>query len=82
MERHCRNLEGKPDYDQPRTHQEERVILGEAKASLGTYFPFILCLFRTGCREGEAVALRAEDFDFQSRYIVIQRNFTAGRLRG
>jgi len=62
------------------THQEEQVILGEAKASLGAYFPSILCLFRTGCREGEAVAPRAEDFDFQSRYIVIQRNFTAGRL--
>ena len=44
------------------------------------YYPFILCLFRTGLREGEAVALRPEDLDLNHRYMLIQRNFTAGRM--
>lgn len=41
---------------------------------------FILLLFRTGLREGEAIALRPEDLDLRKRYVWIQRNFTAGQL--
>ncbi len=62
------------------TFVEECSILDGAKSHVAPYYPFILFLFRTGTREGEAVALRPEDLGFQSRFACIQRNFTAGRL--
>jgi|GEM_PF-2706967 len=62
------------------TYEEEQAILREAKTSASFYYPFILFLFRTGVREGEAVALRPEDLDFQSRYALISRNYTMRRL--
>jgi integrase len=62
------------------THEEERVVLQTAQEKCPHYYPFILCLFRTGLREGEAVALRPEDLDLNHRYMLIQRNFTAGRM--
>lgn len=39
------------------TFEEKQVILATAKELLPHYYPFILLLFRTGLREGEAVAL-------------------------
>jgi integrase len=62
------------------TEDEERLILNTAKAQLPQYYAFILVLFRTGLREGEAVALRSDDLNLRDRYLVVQRNFTAGRL--
>ena len=62
------------------THEEERLVLQTAQEKCPHYYPFILCLFRTGLREGEAVALRPEDLDLNHRYMLIQRNFTAGRM--
>jgi len=62
------------------THEEELVVLQTAQEKCPHYYPFILCLFRTGLREGEAVALRPEDLDLNHRYMLIQRNFTAGRM--
>jgi hypothetical protein len=40
------------------THEEERLVLQTAQEKCPHYYPFILCLFRTGLREGETVALR------------------------
>jgi len=62
------------------TYEEEEAILKKAKASASSYYPFILLLFRTGVREGEAVALRPEDLQFQSRYALISRTYTMRRL--
>jgi len=62
------------------THDEERRALATAKERCPHYYPFILLLFRTGLREGEAVALRPEDLDMRQRYLWVQRNFTAGQL--
>jgi len=62
------------------TYEEECRILQTAHEHCPHYYPFILCLFRTGMREGEAVALRPEDVDLQERYVCVQRNFTAGQL--
>ncbi len=62
------------------TREEERLVLDTAKETLKPYYPFLLLLFRTGLREGEAVALQRYDLDFHSRYAVIRRNFTAGHL--
>jgi len=38
------------------SHEEERRVLHTAKEKCPQYYPFILLLFRTGLREGEAVA--------------------------
>ena len=62
------------------TPKEEQQILEMVKESLPDYYPFVLFLFRTGVREGEAVALQPGDLDFQSRYAWICRNYTAGHL--
>jgi len=62
------------------TYEEECRVLQTAKDKCPHYFPFILLLFRTGLREGEAVALRPEDLDLQIRQLWVQRNFTAGRM--
>ncbi len=62
------------------THEEEIRILQTAQDHCPHYYPFILCLFRTGMREGEAVALRPDDLDLQGRSVWVQRNFTAGQL--
>ena len=53
------------------------LVLKMAKESCPQYYPFVLTLFRTGLREGEAVALMSQDLDLRSRYAVIQRNFIA-----
>jgi integrase len=62
------------------THAEECVILDTVKARLPAYYTFLLLLFRTGLRVGEAVALKAQDIDLRSRYVLIERNFTHGHL--
>ncbi|WP_447985040.1 tyrosine-type recombinase/integrase [Nitrospira sp. Nam74] len=62
------------------THAEECLILDTVKACLPAYYTFILLLFRTGLRVGEAVALKSQDVDLRSRYVYIERNFTHGHL--
>jgi len=62
------------------THEEEVLILSKAQEVCPHYYPLIFCLFRTGLREGEAVALTADDLDLAHRIVGIERNFTAGRL--
>ncbi|MBI5410501.1 MAG: site-specific integrase [Nitrospirae bacterium] len=50
------------------------------KDRLPHYFPFVFLLFRTGMREGEAVALRPGDVDVRSRLILVERNLASGRF--
>lgn len=62
------------------TLSEEQQILETVKHFFKEYYPFVLFVFRTGVREGEAVSLKPEDLDFQSRYAWIGRSYTAGHL--
>lgn len=62
------------------SHAEEILILAKVKADLPHWYPFVLCLFRTGVREGEAVALEPGDLDLRGRSVQIERNYTAGHL--
>lgn len=64
----------------PFTHEEEYLLLKTVKEQYSHYYAFILLLFRTGLREGEAIALRPEDLDLRKRSVWVQRNFTAGQL--
>lgn len=62
------------------THEEERQLLHTAQERCPHYYLFLLLLFRTGLREGEAVALRPEDLSLRDRCLWVKRNFTAGQL--
>ena len=64
------------------TAAEERLILAAAKESVPAYYAFILFLFRTGCRVGEATALRPEDLDLRSRYVRVERSFSSSKNWG
>lgn len=59
---------------------EERHLLSIARKYAPRDYPFILALFRTGARFGEAVALMPEDLNFRDHYVVIERNYTHGHL--
>ena len=61
------------------TLEEEERIFTAARDRIPWYYPFILLLFRTGLREGEAVALKPGDVDLHSRYLLVQRNFASGK---
>lgn len=44
------------------------------------YYPLFLTLARTGCRPGEALALRWSDLNFDEREIRVERAFSCGQL--
>jgi integrase len=44
------------------------------------YYPLFLTLARTGCRPGEALALRWSDLNFDERKILVERAFSCGQL--
>jgi integrase len=55
----------------------------EGSATLGhmpDYYPIMLCAFRYGIREGELIALKAMDVDFNGRFIEVRRTFYRGRI--
>lgn len=60
------------------TQAEAEVVLHAFKTRRPHYYPFVLTLFRTGMREGEAVALQPGDLDLRSRHVLIQRNLASG----
>lgn len=62
------------------THEEELLILDRAKQARSHWYPYLLFLFRTGVREGEAVAVEPGDLNLRGRSVRIVRNFTAGYL--
>lgn len=62
------------------TREELRRLLEIAERDCPEYYPFILCLARTGMRLGEAMALEGRDLDFQSRVILVRRSRRRGRV--
>ncbi|MGE0521359.1 MAG: site-specific integrase [Candidatus Binatia bacterium] len=44
------------------------------------YYPFLLCLARTGLRLGEAIALKWGDVDWRGGFIHVQRSYSRGEL--
>ena len=51
------------------------LFLETVNTSAPAYYPFFLCLARTGMRLGEALALQWGDIDFRSRFIEVRRNY-------
>lgn len=59
------------------TREELRQVL---ERGWPEYFPFILCLARTGMRLGEAIALEWRDVDFDTRVILVRRSRRPNRV--
>jgi integrase len=69
--RSARKIKEKID---PFTIEELHLIEEKCRERFPEYYPFILCMARTGMRIGEATAVQWHDIDFAKNYIVIRRN--------
>ena len=64
----------------PLTRDEVATLLATVKMHAPRYYPLFLCAVRTGLRQGELLALQWGDLDFRSRFILVQRNYSRGRI--
>jgi integrase len=62
------------------TRSELTRLLAVAERDYPVWYPFVLCLARTGMRLGEVVALRWADVDLESRGILVRRSQRKGRI--
>jgi integrase len=69
----------RPEID-PLTREEVALLLENFKKHYPTDYPLALLLARTGLRIGEAIALKWDDIDFNSRFLTIRRNFSRGKI--
>jgi integrase len=74
------NPEGRHAAIRPFSEAELEQVLSATKEVSPRYFPFLLTLARTGCRPGEALAVRWPDLNFESREILIKRALSAGEI--
>ena len=44
------------------------------------HYPLFLCALRTGIRQGELIALKVDDLDFEKKLIHVQHNLSRGAL--
>lgn len=65
---------------EPFTPDELTRLLSVAAKDYAEWYPFILCLARSGIRLGEAVALEWRDVDFERRVLLIRRTERRGRV--
>lgn len=65
----------------PLKRQEIQTVLKTAAGGKYLYhYPLFLCAPRTGIREGELVALKGIDVDFNGGFIHVQRTYPEARL--
>jgi integrase len=64
----------------PLTREETQVMLDKAETDFAHYYPLFLCAPRSGLREGELIALKGIDLDFNGRFIDVQRNLSRGKI--
>ncbi|MBN2319316.1 MAG: site-specific integrase [Acidobacteria bacterium] len=58
----------------PFTIEELHQIEEKCRERFPAFYPFILCMARTGMRIGEATVLQWIDIDFAKNYIIVRRN--------
>lgn len=64
----------------PLAREELTTFLRETLGRMPHWYPLFLCASRTGIREGELIALRPADLDFNGRFIDVQWNFSRGEI--
>lgn len=64
----------------PFTWEERTRIEDTFKKEYPSYYPLIICGFRTGLRIGEIIGLQWQDIDFFQKLILVQRNITRGKI--
>jgi integrase len=64
----------------PFSETELARFLAVAERLYSDYYPLFLTLARTGCRPGEALALRWSDLNFDRREVLIERAFSCKQL--
>ena len=66
----------------PLTRAEVPILLAKAAKSkeAAPYYPVLLCALRTGMRQGELIALKPSDLDFENSLIHVQRNLSRRRI--
>ncbi len=65
----------------PLTREEIQTMLKTAAGDkYRHYYPLFLCAARTGKREGELVAAKGIDVDFNGGFIHVQRNLSRGKI--
>jgi len=64
----------------PLTKEEVATFLKTAREKMEAYYPLFLCAARSGLREGELIALRPYDLDFNGKFINVQRNISRGKV--
>ena len=64
----------------PLTREEAQALLAKAAKSkeAAHHYPLFLCALRTGIRQGELIALKVGDVDFDEKLILVQRNLSRG----
>lgn len=51
-----------------------------AQRHAARHYPLFLCAVRTGLRLGELLVLQWSGLDFQGRFLLVQRNYTHGKV--
>jgi integrase len=72
-----RGDEPKPEIN-PLTRDEAGHLVATAKVHFPRWYAFVLCALRTGLRLGELLALQWGDLDWNSRFLLVQRNIVYG----
>jgi len=62
----------------PFTWDEKNLFEKTMRKHYSRYYPFFLCALRTGMREGEIIALKPSDVDFNGGFIEVKRNCVRG----
>jgi integrase len=66
---------------EPLNHEEVEAFLNACTKHHPEHFPFFLCVFRTGMRLGELLALEWGDIDFHGKFIRVSRSYKTGRVQ-
>ena len=65
----------------PYTSEEVPIMLQKGLQLVHLHYPLLLCAVRTGIRQGELIALKASDLDYENRLIHVQRTLSRGSLK-
>ncbi|UCE55856.1 MAG: site-specific integrase [Desulfobacterales bacterium] len=77
--RYIKKQDGK-EHVNPFTWKEKTIFEKTMQKHFPRYYPLFLCALRAGLREGELIALKTGDIDFNGGFIEVKRNCVRGRV--